>query len=1155
MALLLALPVISSQSHLHAASATWTGVTDGTFGVASNWNVATPGNLTPSATADVATFANGTNTAITIDGNRALGAIRFDAGAGAFIFGGGPLYLSNTTAANAGITIASGVTAAQRFNSAIKAGGNALFFDSSSSTASATLTLGDITGSSTANTVVTLRGGNTGENTVAGTIADGVGYVTSLVKTNGGKWILSGNNTFTGDVDIKTGKLELSNLASLGGGTSAVTLGGGGRATFSYTGSSATFTRGFTMAWSGDQTIEVTTEGQTLTIAGGNIVGPDSTNVLSFTGAGNIDVTSSIQVKNLAKSGTGTLTLSGSNAFSGDTSAGSLTVRAGTVVLNSDNALGKNARLSLQGAGNVVQAGGADRVFSNGLDFGSGFSTTFSGSNSLTFTGGVNFDAGTTSGGFNNRLDPGKLLTISGTINMSNGAAANDFRITAIGDSLISGNIIGGLNSSVTFHQGAGIVTFSGSNSYTGATTVGAGGAAPTLVLASDHALAGGGLLVFNRGIVQAGGGDRAFANTIDLATSAGGTIIAAFSGSHSLTFTNGMTVTGATGSKQVALTNDIVPGKRLTISGPISASASGNDNTLTIGGSGETWITGDISNGGGTNTRLRLIGTGITVLSGSNSYSGATTLAGQNTLRLAGSNALGTGSLIFGLGGRGLVELSAGNSLFTRALGTGQGQVAWEEASGGFGAYGADATVNIGGAGASYIWGSTTNFLRTYQRLLLSSVTSDHKVTWVNGIDLNGLQRTLEVSNGSALVDADVSGVITGRAGSALQKVGAGTLELSGANTYIGATLIEEGVLRVSSVDISGGSSNIGSSGNVQLGTTSSSGRLDYVGLSGTLNGALSVKEGGGRIDTVTAGQTLTIATAGNTVALTGTLTVGGAGNTVMKSDLGSGAGGLVKTGSGTLSIAGNNNNYTGTTTVTMGRLLVSGSLTQTLGVSVASGATLTVDGFINTSANVTVNGVLNGRGRLGTIGGSGLVGPGNSPGILTATATDSKDGLDYAFEFTGTGSPNYGNSSASVNDILRLTGETPFTTALGANNSVAIYLNVGSLSLGDSFRGGFYTDNDASFFDQIENAAFTFYLFNPEGEVTYNEVNYDLYGGLLTFKIDTVREMANFDGGPVYGYVSEFTVVPEPGSAVLWIAGLGLTLGWIGRTRRVNG
>jgi autotransporter-associated beta strand protein len=825
------------------------------------------------------------------------------------------------------------------------------------------------------------------------------------------------------------------------------------------------------------------------------------------------------------------------------------------VILNSDNALGKNGRLSLQGASNVVQAGGADRVFSNGLDFGAGFSTTFSGSNSLTFNGGVNFDSGTTSGGFNNRLDPGKLLTISGTINMSNGAAANDFRIASFGATLISADIVGGPNSSVSFYQSDGVVTFSGSNSYTGPTNLGAGGAAPTLVLASDHALAGGGLLVFNRGIVQAGGADRVFANTIQITKGSGGTVIAAFSGGHSLTFTGGMIVSAPLNGKQSAISNDIVAGKRLTISGSISASDSGSDNIFTIGGSGETWITGDISNGGGTNTILKLIGTGITVLSGSNSYSGATTLGGQNTLRLVGSNALGTGSLIFAVGGRGVVELGAGNSLFTRALGTGPGQVAWEEAPGGFGAYGADATVNIGGAGAGYIWGSTTNFLRTYQRLLLSSATSDHKVTWVNGMDLNGLQRTVEVSNGSALVDADISGVISGRAGSSLQKVGAGTLELSGANTYIGATLIEEGVLKVSSVDISGGSSNIGNSGNVQLGTASTSGRLDYVGLSGTLNGALSVKEGGGRIDTVTAGQTLTIATASGTVGLAGTLTVGGAGNTVIKSGLATGTGGLVKTDSGTVTIAGNSNNYTGATTVSMGRLLVSGSLTQTASVSVASGATLTVDGFINTSANVVVDGVLNGQGRLGAISGSGLVGPGNSPGTLTATTMDSKDGLDYAFEFTSTGSPNYGNSSASVNDILRLTGETPFVTALGASNSVAIYLNVASLSIGDSFRGGFYTDNDASFLDQVENAEFTFYLANPEGAATFNAANYDLYSGPLTFKIDTVREMANFEGGTVYGYVSEFSVVPEPGSAVLWIAGLGLTVGWIRRSRRVNG
>ena len=117
-----------------------------------------------------------------------------------------------------------------------------------------------------------------------------------------------------------------------------------------------------------------------------------------------------------------------------------------------------------------------------------------------------------------------------------------------------------------------------------------------------------------------------------------------------------------------------------------------------------------------------------------------------------------------------------------------------------------ADRTVNFGGAGATLTWGAghfltfydgTTDYGYTFK---LSSPYSDATVEIQNPIDLNGNGlhgriRTVEVANGSAAVDARLSGTLNGNA--ALAKSGPGTLELTGAQTYDGPLMVMEGMLR----------------------------------------------------------------------------------------------------------------------------------------------------------------------------------------------------------------------------------------------------------------------------------------------------------------------------------------------------------------------
>jgi len=89
-------------------------------------------------------------------------------------------------------------------------------------------------------------------------------------------------------------------------------------------------------------------------------------------------------------------------------------------------------------------------------------------------------------------------------------------------------------------------------------------------------------------------------------------------------------------------------------------------------------------------------------------------------------------------------------------------------------------------------------------------------------------------------------------------------------------------------------------------------------------------------------------------------------------------------------------------------------------------------------------------GIGHRGGPFGAGLVGPGNSPGILTAPSVNPAGGLDFAFELSQEGSPTWANAAASGNDVLRLTDlTTPFTTTLGAANVINVYFGAGDTGI----------------------------------------------------------------------------------------------------------
>jgi autotransporter-associated beta strand protein len=233
--------------------------------------------------------------------------------------------------------------------------------------------------------------------------------------------------------------------------------------------------------------------------------------------------------------------------------------------------------------------------------------------------------------------------------------------------------------------------------------------------------------------------------------------------------------------------------------------------------------------------------------------------------------------------------------------------------------------------------------------------------------------------------------------------------------------------------------------------------------------------------------------------------------------------------------------------------RLELSGSSSYTGGTWVHSG-TLVVSGTIATSSGVTLDAgtVLGGSGEVSAISGAGMVGPGNSPGILTATSVAPAGGLDFSFEFGQTGAPSWGSGTASGNDVLRLTNPTtPFVSGLGSSNSIDVYFDVTSVALNDTFQGGVFTDASASFLSSIQNAEFTYYVLgNGAGTAkTYNGQGYYLLDTTFWPSFDSVTvstvsvASANFAGGTVLnGRVMQLVIVPEPGASTLALLGVAL-------------
>lgn len=250
---------------------------------------------------------------------------------------------------------------------------------------------------------------------------------------------------------------------------------------------------------------------------------------------------------------------------------------------------------------------------------------------------------------------------------------------------------------------------------------------------------------------------------------------------------------------------------------------------------------------------------------------------------------------------------------------------------------------------------------------------------------------RTLSVSgtvaNGGNLLtvncggNASISGVISGAGG--LTKTGAGTLTLSGANTFSGVLRIESGMLSVPTINNVSANGTLGNSANpVTLGSASAPGALRYTGTAATVSSSKPfVFDGPGAIiEVVNAGTALTLS--------------GGK----------SGGGGMVKTGLGELRFITAASSYTGKLviqdgTFTAGLASRIGAAPDTLvedhitidngaGLHVSTAGTATT---IDPNMGITIG---PGGGRLGAASGAIVTVPGPISGTGNLTNSGASTG-----------------------------------------------------------------------------------------------------------------------------------------------------------------
>ncbi|MFA9438638.1 beta strand repeat-containing protein [Uliginosibacterium sp. sgz301328] len=846
----------------------------------------------------------------------------------------------------------------------------------------------------------------------AGTYAGLISGSGAVDKTLGGDLTLSGTNTYGGGTTINAGTLFISGDANLGAASGGLTLNGGALGSVA----NVTTSRATTVTTAGGGLN--TAAGTTLTMNG--VIG----------GAGQ-----------LAKTGSGTAVLAGTNSYAGGTSifagvlqaasdanlgatSGALTFDGGTLDTTEDMATARATLImanggtlqteagttlshdgTISGSGTLAKTGDGTLVLSGnntqagGTAINGGVVQIASDANLGDAGAAVSFDGGTL------RAANGMTIARSGTLNAGGGT------IEVGGDPFQSANDVtfsGAISGAGSLNKiGTGTLVLNGTNTYTGATNVTDG----QLSIHGDQSAMTGAINVSGAGTRLIG--DGVYGGSVNLSN--GASFGPAFAPNTPAKLTiNGNLNIGSDAVLLYNIVNTAVGGAlndlttvngNLTLDGRIDVLDQGQtlgpgvyriinysgaltDNGLTVGNYVDV-----------TDTMTRVL-TGLSVQT---AVPGQINLINTTGLSLTywDGNTSPNNGVINGGNGVWLIDPS----------------IRWTDPAGAVNAPWSDEhfAIFIGAPG-------TVTVDDTAGQVSASGMQFGVDGYRLQGaeLDLVGGNSTIRVGDGTtagSAMTATISAPLAG--GSLLHKTDAGTLVLSGANTYTGGTSVEGGVLRISS------DANLGAAAG---GLTLDSGTLNTT-ASITTGRATQLNSGGGIFDTA-AGTTLTLANAvtgagalthmgtgnltllddavyeGGTTNAAGTLQLGNGGtagsvvgdiandaallvnrsDTLALSGIISGAGTLEQAGAGTTILTADNT-YAGSTTISAGTLqLGNGGFSGSVAGSIVDNAAL----VINHSNDITVGNLISGTGSLqhmGT-GSTFLTGDNSYMGTTTVTA-----------------------------------------------------------------------------------------------------------------------------------------------------------------------
>jgi len=445
----------------------------------------------------------------------------------------------------------------------------------------------------------------------------------------------------------------------------------------------------------------------------------------------------------------------------------------------------------------------------------------------------------------------------------------------------------------------------------------------------------------------------------------------------------------------------------------------------LTSGSSSAVTLANNlIITGGTTNTVLNIApGDGKSLalngLISSPSASGGLVSFGAGTISIAGTNSYNTKSQIVG-GGKLVVANFSTNT--GSALGTaGESTAANLTFDNGTLSY-----VGIGdtnsrnftiGTGGARIEANGTGLLKMGSTGTIANSGSGNRSLTLAGSNTAVNSFSLKVTNGTGGVTTMVK-----------EGTGAWTIASTG-STYTGGTEVRGGTL------ISGDPNTSGfGTGEIRLynGTTfKASGTTTRV-FTNTFR-----TEGDINMDWVQAQSAVNLA---SDTKITATGTNSSGSSTVTFNGAIGGAGGLTKSGAGSMTLSVTNG-YTGATRLMQGSLLVASN------ASIASSSGTTVDGGLlnvnGTAGAVTVNtgGSLGGSGTVGalTLNSGAFLKPGNSPGLLTASSATWAAGSTYNWEINS----NASSAVAGTNwDLFSVTGALDMS-ALKLSTQMNLVLN----------------------------------------------------------------------------------------------------------------